>query len=300
MAQGTLQSMARQVQAYSPNVPYNLARQWIIDRYRQITETYLWSFKIGEGTFATSNEYSTGTITLTNGSTTVTGSGTTFTSAMTNRQLKVDDFIFNFTYVGATSGTIDKAWLGSTTAGLNYSIVQGWITPANADFHAFISVIDPANGWKLHTHFTSFDLDRIDPQRSSTGTPYCIASRSYNGTSPRYELWPYSTTQRQFTYMYVKRIADLALNSDTPHNIIRSDILVKGALAELARWPGTKENPNPFYDPYFNQYKARQAEYDYEVNRILLADQNIYMTDLNYYTDRPFAPLGGNYWPSHA
>lgn len=192
MAQGTLQTMARQLQAYCPSVPYTLAQQWVIDRYRQITENKLWSFKMGSGTFYTPASYAEGTITLTNNSTTVTGSGTTFTSAMVGRQLQVQGFVFTIaTYTSATSITLDKKWYGATTADLAYVILQAYITPADTDFHAWISIIDPALGWRIYTNYTSSELDRIDPRRAATGTPTLLAARHYDSSNvPVYELWP--------------------------------------------------------------------------------------------------------------
>lgn len=302
MAQGTLQKMARQILAYCPSVPYSLAQQWVADRYRSITENILWSFKIGQGTFYTPASYSTGTVTMTNGSAVVAGSGTTFTSAMVGRQFQIGGFVFTIaSYSSATSITLDTTWYGDTVAGSTYQILQAYITPTPTDFLSWISVIDPALGWRIRTGYNSSELDTIDPRRSSTGTPTLLAGRSYNSsTVARYELWPYSTAAKQYMYLYEKRVTDLTNPGDTPPAIIRSDILVKGALADLSRWPGTTTERNPFYDPYFNQYKTRDLEFRDEVNKILISDQNIYMTDLSYYTTLPYAPMDARFMQSHA
>jgi uncharacterized protein len=68
--------------------------------------------------------YSTGTLTLTNGSKAVTGVGTTFTSAMTGQALRVDTRreFYQFTQAGATTGTLDRPYEGPTGSGLTYSI----------------------------------------------------------------------------------------------------------------------------------------------------------------------------------
>lgn len=301
MAQGTFREMAREVMAYNPKVPYSLARRWVRDRYRSICENYLWSFKLAQGQFGTNTVYSTGTVTMTNNSTTVTGSGTTWTSAMTGRQFKVDNFVFTFTYVGATSGTIDRTWLNATEAGLSYSILNAYFAPSESDFHSFISIIDPANGWRLYHGFTAMELDQFDVQRTSSSTPRIVASRTYNSSNvPQFEIWPHPTTQATYPYLYEKRVADLSADADTPPAIIRSDVIVKGALAELARWPGTTTERNPFFDPYLTQYKARELEFQAELNRLLTTDQNIYLTDLMHFTTLPYAPLDANYLQKHA
>src|SRR4029077_16658244 len=151
----------------------------------------------------------------------------------------------------------------ATAAGQSYSIVQAYITPSPSDFHAFYSVLDPDNGWLLRLGFNSKELDRIDARRAATGVPRIVANNVYNSLNVgMYELWPHPNTQKQYPYTYERRIPDLINATDTPPNILRSDLLVKGALADLARWPGTIELKNPMYDPYFNQWKNREAEFE--------------------------------------
>lgn len=302
MAQGTFREMAREVMAYHPKVPYSLARRWIRDKYRQLCETYLWSFKLAQGQFGTNTAYTTGTITMTSASATVTGSGTTFTSAMVGRQLKVRNFVYTITaYSSSTSITIDRVWLNATSSANTYSIVNAYFAPTETDFFSFISIIDPANGWKLYQGFNSTELDQFDIQRSSSSTPRIVASRVYNSSNvPQFEIWPHPTTQATYPYLYERRVTDLVADSDTPPAIIRSDVLVKGALAELSRWPGTVEDRNPFYDPTMLQYRIREQEWLSEINRLLVSDQNIYMTDLVYYTNLPYAPLDSKFLQNHA
>lgn len=302
MAQATLQEMAREVRLYSDGVcPIMMAKRWIRDRYRKVCEKQIWSFKLGRSAFGTSDVYSTGTITLTNNSTTVAGSSTVFTAAMVGRQLKVSGYVFNITaFASTTSITIDQAWLGPTTSLLTYNILTAYITPSPTDFHAFYSVVDPTNSWKLHLSFNAADLDKIDARRSSTGTPYIVANNIYNSSNvAKYELWPHPTAQRMYTYSYERRMADLN-DSDAPPAIIRSDILVKGALADLARWPGTPERKNMMYDPYFTQWKSREGEFQQELDKAIVEDQSILMTDLSYGSNLHFYPIDSNFMRSHA
>lgn len=303
MAQASLQDMAREIHLYSGEVcPILLCERWIRDRYRKVCEKNLWSFKLGRSAFATTTLYSTGTITLTNASTTVTGSSTVFTAAMVGQQLKVNGYMFTIsTFTSTTSITIDQTWTGATASGQTYSIVQAYITPSPADFHAFYSVIDPTNNWKLRLGINCQDLDRMDARRSSVGTPYLIANGVYNSsTIPVYELWPHASTQKMYTFTYEKRLADLSANTDTPPAIIRSDILVKGALADLARWPGLPERKNPMYDPYFTQFKIREAEFNEELQRAIVEDNSIMMNDLLRSEPTRYYPIDANFMQSHA
>jgi len=77
-------------------------------------------------------DYTTGSVTMTQGSQTVTGSGTAFTSAMINRMFIVTDTTnggqgFGYRITGVTSGTeltIETGYEGDTQASLTYKIGQ--------------------------------------------------------------------------------------------------------------------------------------------------------------------------------
>lgn len=296
----TLQSMSRELLLYSPGCPILLAERWIRDRYREVSRKWLWSYKIGEGTFFTPAAYSTGTITVTNNSTAIVGAGTTFTSAMANAQLQVGGFTFNInTFTDTTNLIIDKKWQQATAAAQTYTILQGWITPSDTDFQSFLSVIDPLNNWRLRLHFNYRDLDRIDPRRVSSGVPTLLSARSYSSTGvPRFELWPYSSSIRQYTYLYEKTVADLSASSDTPATPIQGDALVWGGVADLCRWPGTETYKNPMFNIQLGrEYEAKFADRMDQLNKI---DQNIYLTDLLQYQEIPWAPLDAKFIQNHA
>lgn len=87
----------------------------------------------------TADDYSTATISLTNGSVTVTGSGTTFTSAMTGRWLipTTDGYAYRIaSYSSATSIALDNYFQGTTISGDTYVIGESPEIPP--DMHEFI------------------------------------------------------------------------------------------------------------------------------------------------------------------
>jgi hypothetical protein len=77
-------------------------------------------------------KYTTGTITVTNGSATVTGSGTSWTSAMVGRYFQntdssgnTDGMFYRIAAVGnGTSLTLENNYTGQTASGLTYQIVE--------------------------------------------------------------------------------------------------------------------------------------------------------------------------------
>ena len=81
------------------------------------------------GLYANENPYSTGTVSVTNGSTTVTGSGTTFTSDMVGKRFKVTGDTTFYTvsaYTSATQITLGTAYGGTTGTGKGYVINTNW------------------------------------------------------------------------------------------------------------------------------------------------------------------------------
>ena len=72
-----------------------------------------------------SNAYTTGTISINNGSTTVTGSGTTFTSAMVGRDIKIKGLWFPIAAVtDSTHLTIGLNYIGPNLSGESYTIAS--------------------------------------------------------------------------------------------------------------------------------------------------------------------------------
>lgn len=123
----------RLVKAF-PGVDLELIEGWVSDVLAEILHELPWSRQNVIGIIQTAAPYSTGTVTLTNGSTAVTGSGTTFTSLMTGRALRIDgqEEIYEFTQTAAGTGTLDRAYQGTTASGLAYKIFQHvYLLPAD-------------------------------------------------------------------------------------------------------------------------------------------------------------------------
>lgn len=81
------------------------------------------------------DEYTTGTVTVTNGSATVTGSGTTFIAAMVGRYFKpttegTDEMWYRISARTAdTTITLENVYEGTTTAGASYKISEAFNLP---------------------------------------------------------------------------------------------------------------------------------------------------------------------------
>jgi hypothetical protein len=82
-----------------------------------------------------SDNYSTGTVAISNDGTTVTGTGTTFTSAMEGQQILLEDFWYTIlTFTDATHLELDRPYMGTTLSGASYTIATTIGTVVLKDF----------------------------------------------------------------------------------------------------------------------------------------------------------------------
>lgn len=194
------------VSKMAPGLDPDLVDGWINDRYQTILDRRRWKGLEKDGSFVTVAAYSTGSLTLTNGSAAVTGVGTTFTAAMTARKLRVigRSESYTFTQLGATTGTLDRLYEGDTSANLGYEIYQDTVDLA-ADFKE--PLVDRNERRPLEiVHWTRQDLDRAAPARVISGEPqiYVFAPDKADGTR-RAQLYPIPAFAASYPYSYIRK-----------------------------------------------------------------------------------------------
>jgi hypothetical protein len=247
---------------YCPDLPPPLAQEFVKITYHQVIGDHSWTDTRKDAEFLLPDAYTTGTITVTNGSPTVAGSGVDFIDATTfvGRQLCVGNIAPFYTITAVTDSgggtydtlTLDRDYENSTEADVTYSIGQYYVE-FPTDLYVLERIRDQANGWYLITQtYNQEYLDRVDVRRQSTGTPtLCVIApyRVDNTTGivyPRYELWPRVQAKRFYAYRY-RTNPELANNSDRPISALSPEVLVFGALRQAAIWPGTKDKVNPYF-----------------------------------------------------
>jgi hypothetical protein len=297
----TFSDVWRRLRLYNPELPNGLAKDFVRRAFREIFRfPHLWSWGYAQDQFVFPASYSTGTIALTNGSATVTGTGTTWTSSHEGLQFKTGSHVFTVSTVASTTSlTLDRNWGLADNASTTYSIFKAYVTTP-ARFRGFRSVIDPDQGRQLVTNgFTMRDLDRIDPERTSSGDPSALVDFSYSSTGlPMFEVWPHVYDATVLPYLYYRWSTDYAEGDTLPYQF-QGDELLEGALSYLCSWPGTRERPNPMYS-------VRDAGYHREqfqdiLHSLARDDEDIYTTGVwRAYLDLPhIAPLDANYIRQH-
>lgn len=302
----SFESMYRALLMWVPDLPPFLAQQFIRDRYRQAAERRPWSALRKEGEFLINTAKSTGTVAVTRNSTSVVGSGTAFASTDVGRQfqagLRAPTYTITAVDVGAQTLTLDRVFGGDSNAAATYRIMDLYLT-VPTDFQRFMHVLDPKMNWRIRHGMGQDELASWDPARTMAGTPWAIVDARFNSAGrPQYEVWPASLSERNYPYYYVARAGDLINDDDTPFYPLRGDILVKGALVDLCRWPGTPAKPNPMFSKAVELSRQFQQEWEDQLVEMERQDEDMYLTWLsnNPWSTWPLAPMDAAYMQSHA
>jgi hypothetical protein len=250
-----------------PNAPPFLIQRWLKRVMNDLADRRQWSWQLVQGqlTWGDSRVF---TATVTIGSATVT-SAAQFVAGDVGRSFAVGTYPL-YTIIGFTDAstvTLDMPYYGTTSGSVDDASILDAYAVMPANFENFVAILDPTNQRMVPWWGTQMEMDTIDPVRMATGgTPrlLCSASPSVDPATlgqTRYEYYPKPNAIGALQY-YAKLLPfTLALDEDLPIGIAaRADILELGALMHAAKWPGTVDLKNP----YFNIGLAQSLRGDYE------------------------------------
>ena len=155
----------------------------------------------------TQEDYSTGTVSVTNGSTTVTGSGTTFTNTMIGRTFQVTDGSdgYNYKVIGFSSSTVltlEEPFIGLSGSSKTYTIGEAFIFPD--EYH------DAPVDFALSRYFeVRNNADRATYHNNKFMTAVADAKAKYSSSSasqviteeePAYNFWQLPPTAATGTW----------------------------------------------------------------------------------------------------
>jgi hypothetical protein len=230
---GEIRGRAAQL-PHGAGVAEDVLNGYINDRAAGIVRAHTWSrLKEQDKVLTTVAVYETGTVLFTNGSASITGTDTVWTAAMTGRRIRnvVDDAWYIFTYVSATSGTIDRAYEGDTDTEATYKIFQPVYTLAT-DVGVLESVKGTNPGRDLDPTDRE-DFDRMDAARSEFGTPSQYSQYEDSSGTQQIELDPIPEAVESFYYRYKPVVARLSATSDTFPDWLPMECLFAGLEADL-------------------------------------------------------------------
>lgn len=182
---------------------------------REIPAKFEWDWNRAIGTISLLPKYSTGTVTMVNGSAAVVGVGTTWTTAMTGMKFTVQatNEIYTFTQTGATTGTISPVYQGASGSALTYEIFE-YIYPLATDYSRLTT--EPGLYYDYSTGRTKLKWqDNTDFQRYFTTQtsqfPSYFSEYPVRTTTGLYQvqIMPPVDTARIISYEYIKALPEL-------------------------------------------------------------------------------------------
>lgn len=272
----------RAVRLHCSLAPAMLCRAWVQQAFEEFCARRAWSMLRAESQFLLAAQ-KTGTVDVTYNSATVQNGTMSYATTDANRQFRIGTGpMYTLIAATATTYTLDRVYGETTAVGTSATVLDAYVTPP-ADFARFIAVLDVQNNWQLHLWVTEDELNTWDAQRSSTGTPWAVVSRKLatGGSIIRriqYELWPYTTAQKTYPYLYV-RTPEVLSDSTTLMTPLadRPGALITAALSLAAEWPGPSPDKK---NPYFSLAlaAAKRAEAMAQFDRMEVLDEDVYNT----------------------
>lgn len=283
----------RRVRLYVPAAPTFLAREWVNVSWKRLAKLRHWTFLRGE-TRLTTQAARTLTVGVTTGSISVTSAGL-FVAGDAGRQFRGAAFpIYTIqAVVNANTITLDQAYGEASNVGLTATIFDGFAT-LPADFESFRLVADPYTQRRLAYWITEDQINLLDPAWSASDGARALVARGGGSTygptlgAVQYTYWPRVSAARSYPAIYNKQAA--RVDDTTIFRGVLADgveVLIAGALAEAALWPGTPDQPNPYFNA--GTAAAQKAAFLDGVQHLSLRDDDQAPDDL--------ATVHWEHWP---
>jgi hypothetical protein len=148
-----------------------------------------------------------------------------------------------------------------------------------ADFGSFDIVVDESQHTKICTDSSRAALACADPTHATTGPARALLPAPPGPTGEtRYEVYPAGTATTFSGYYH--RQGPRLTDGDVFTGVLAdgAEVLVAGALAQAALWPGTGERPNPYFNAGLAATKT--TEFKYGIQMLSLRDDEQAPTDL--------------------
>jgi len=207
------------------------------DVYQRFINSYQWTRLVKSSVIQTTAVYQTGTVAITNGLTSLVGTSTVWTTAMTGRRIRISgqNETYVFTYVSSTTGTIDRAFEGTTETAATYTLFQAvYALPSDTDYVDSIEV--PGSNQDLDQVSPEY-LDRTSVSRWALGRPSMYALAPDVTVSsvvyPAVEFYPVPSASEGLTLHYHQTVAEMTATSDTFLLWIPIECIMAGCEAEL-------------------------------------------------------------------
>lgn len=263
--------LASELRGLVPKIPFTYCKTLVNRAFRDIRESFLWSFNLFESSWSSPAIVTAGTVTAIQGASTVTFDATAIAallasqtaspvSPITTRQFRIgiggiySIIAFDF---GTGIATLDRIFGDVSASAIAYQVYQAYYVPPMKDFLTWISVRNPSTFAALNLIQTRAWVDQRDPQRMQFGypshvIPFAIDLRG-QGTAtpsatlgyPMFELWGAAITPYVYQCYGIRRGLDLVLPSDTLPAQIGDDLVLAKAKAFAYEWAEANKDTLP-------------------------------------------------------
>lgn len=297
-AQLNFRQMCGEIVSWNPDIEYEVAGRMVNNAYRRIIDVRNWYGLRKNGQVVVPDAYTTGQATVTANSPIVTGTGTAWDATMIGRQFRAGFTTPIYTIVDLDTPsqtiTLNEIWGGPTTGPTGYSIFQN-ICSLGANIKFCLSMVNQRQGYALAVRVPRVYVDAFDVWRATTGwTFYLVDNVPDDNGNPQFELYPAPTTQQAFPYVAYLQPPDMVNDADCPITWIRSDVIVKSALADALRYRG---KASKYYDPSVAVQFYKEALF--EIGKMQDMDNALAQRNLQWDFNASAPTLGGAWNQQH-
>ena len=214
-----------------------VVKQALNDVLEEICQAHNFSWLYGNSSFITIKPYTTGTVSVVEGSETVTGTGTEWVAGMVGRKFYCGNATYEISAFDDETEklTLSTAYAGDTDTAATYKIYQDEYSLA-LDVEDILAVRQENYPQKLAKKGIE-EMDRYYPKRNSFGYPSIYSIVGYDSTDYiKIAVYPIPNQARNIYYRYKKRVTEMSADESTPIVPLRYRwVLAKGALYITAK-----------------------------------------------------------------
>lgn len=227
-----------------PGLDPDVLDGFISDRYGEIIQELPWTRLQVTSILQTTAPYTAGTVAINNGDALVTlsGVGAIWDSGMTGRGFRIpgDDPFYEFTFLSATTGMLDRDYEGASATAASYTLFQN-VYPMPANCRILSDDAFSNNTFGPFTRLLAGQLDASDPSRSVNGQPQAWTSYMDDASTPprmQVEVWPVPDKVYSIPYQYTAEQTIPGQSSVAFQPWMEpATALVEGVTAKILRTP---------------------------------------------------------------
>jgi hypothetical protein len=297
-----------------PSLSPFLAQRFVQRAWRDIRQRGSWSFLLGEGFLIVPAKISTGTVTTTQYSKNVTPNAAAITALnaagshplIGDRQFRLSagSRIYNVDTWDGTTLVLKEEYQETGAAGSAYEVLSVYFKAPTTDFVRFISIRDLSTNYYIKINYAQEELNRLDPQRATSGDPlYCASYKTDSTGLPWFELWPTPSVQRSYQILYQRRGNDFATSTETQPGVIPDSLIIDLALYYAYRWAETAKGSHKELSGTDWRYSAAEAKanFDRQLTQTKREDDEIFLQSIKFAQGRQgfISPIDANYAQNH-